>query len=943
MESRIQAILFDLDGVLTDTAEYHYQAWQALADAEGLPFDRQANERLRGVSRRASLDLLLGDRTVDEATALAWMERKNRHYQQLLDQLTPADLLPGVAELLDEIRAAGLHMVVVSASHNAATVIERLKIAEYFTAIIAGLPAQAAPGFQRPKPAPDLFLAAAAALALEPWQCLVVEDAASGIAAGRAAGMVTVGLGPPERAGEADLTLPSLAGVSLAQLFHAATWQGAEPGLDPARQHHWETVLTIGNGYLGTRGSFEERYPDDKPATLVHGLWDAAPVVYTELANAFDWTALDLWIDGQPFRLDHGQVSAYSRFLDLRRGELHRTLRWTPPGGPLVELRFTRFASLADPHALGVRLELTPLAQTGVTGVPSRARARLDGHVENDGLLHWRRFDQGQTGDGVYLTALTRSSDKRLALAMNVQSNLPTAALAYDDCPADPGLSLAAELAQNQTVVVDKLVSIYTDRDTADPVAAALDGVAGLAQQGFPALQMANQAAWADFWRQCDVVIEGDDEAQLAVRHSLFQLRIAAPAQDERVSIGARSLSGFGYRGHVFWDTEIFVLPFFTFTQPALARNLLLYRWHTLAGARRKASAGGFTGAQFAWESAETGDEVTPRWVPGPQGEELVRIWPGDIELHISSDVAYAIWQYWQVTGDDDFMVHYGAQILLETARFWESRVEPNKPARGLYSISDVIGPDEYHDHVDNNAFTNGMVRWHLRTAAAVLTWLAQHDPPQAVVLRQALDLTEPRLAHWQEIAEGLLLRRDPQSGLIEQFDGFFNLKEVDWANYAGRTQSMQAILGIEGANQHQVIKQPDVLMLLLLLRDEYSKADLQTNWDYYSPRTDHTYGSSLGPAFHAWAACELGQPDRAYEHFMRAARADIGDVRGNARDGIHIASAGGLWQALAFGFAGLRLTASGYTVQPRLPAHWRRLAFGFTLRGQHYEVDLQQ
>lgn len=948
MTQSIQAILFDLDGVITDTAEFHYQAWQTLADAEGLPFDRAANEKLRGVSRRESLELILGGRTVPEPQIQEWLDRKNRHYQELLQTLSPADLLPGVAALLQEIREAGLGLAIVSASHNTPFVLARLGIAELFDAVIAGPEADAPAGKRRPKPAPDLFLLAAERLGCPPANCLVVEDAESGLIGARTAGMVTVGLGPEERVGIADLVLPNLHGVRLDELLYAGTWSVAEGQFAPARLHQWESALTIGGGASGTRGSFEERYPGDQPATLIHGLWDDVPVVYTELANAFDWTALDIWIDGQPFRMDRGRVTDYSRRLDLRTGELRRHLYWTPDSGATVELSFARIASLADPHAFAQSVSVTPL----VRPVDVRIRARIDGFAENESYLHWRELQPGRLGDVAYLTGLTRKTGKRLVEALQLVDSAPEPAglapvasspLRYTDAPYNPGFEVEARLELNQTWALAKLVSIFTSRESEDPIAAALTHAAGLGREPYAALLAANKAAWAEFWATGDVVIEGDNLAQIATRHGLFQLRIAAPTHDERVSIAARSLSGFGYRGHAFWDTETFILPFFTYTQPNLARNLLMYRYHTLAGARRKAAGNHLEGAQYAWESAETGDEVTPRWVPGPQGEELVRIWCGDIELHITADVVYAIWQYWQITGDDEFMAGPGAQIVFETARYWESRVEPNRPKPGQYSISDVIGPDEYHDHVDNNAFTNGMVRWHLRMAIGLLSWLREQAAARAEELVGSLDLTPARLDHWDQIAANLVFNRDPQTGLIEQFDGFFARKEVDWPAYAVRTKSLQALLGIEGANEHQVLKQPDVLLLQVLFPDEYPLEELRVNWDYYAPRTDHTYGSSLGPAIHAWAACRLGDPAEAYTHFMRAALADIDDVRGNARDGIHAASSGGLWQALAFGFGGLRVTGDTYSVHPQLPKHWRRLAFRFTLRGQPHVVDLHQ
>lgn len=938
MSQKIEAILFDLDGVITDTAEFHYQAWQVLADTLGLPFDREANEKLRGVSRRESLELILAGRTATEAEMQEWMDRKNRHYQELLQTLSPADLLPGVRDLLAEIRAAGLQMAVVSASHNTPFVLDRLGIAGLFDVVIAGPEAGAPAGKRRPKPAPDLFLLAAERLGAPPAACIVVEDAEAGLLGAIQAGMVTVGLGPQERVGVADLVLPDLRGVRLPQLLAAANWSVAEARFDPARLQQWESAFTIGGGAWSTRGSFEERYPGDQPATLIHGLWDDVPVVYTELANAFDWTAFDIWVDGEPLRMDRGVVSDYSRRLDLRTGQLRRHFYWTPANGATVELAFERVASLVDPHACAVRVSITPL----VRPVNVRVRARIDGFVENENYLHWRELQGGCEKDVAYLTGLTRKSGKRLVEAMQVQQAGRFAEARYTDSPLNPGFDLEAQLPLNTEWAVTKLVSIFTSRDSDGPVKAAFAHAGGLAGRTYAGLLADNRAAWASFWEEGDVLIEGDDLAQIAARHAFFQLRIAAPEHDERVSIGARSLSGFGYRGHVFWDTETFILPYFIYTQPRLARNLLLYRYHTLDGARRKAAGNGLQGAQYAWESAETGDEVTPRWVPGPQGEELVRIWCGDIELHITADVVYAILQYWQITGDDAFMVGPGSQIVFETARFWESRVEPNRPAPGQYSISDVIGPDEYHDHVDNNAFTNAMVRWHLRKAIWLLDWLREQDAARAEELVRQLDLTPERLAHWEDIAANIVLHRDAATGLIEQFDGFFGREEVDWPAFAGRTKSMQALLGIEGANEHQVLKQPDVLLLQLLLPDEYSLEELRVNWDYYAPRTDHSYGSSLGPSMHAWAACRLGDPQEAYAHFMRAALADIDDVRGNARDGIHAASSGGLWQALAFGFGGLRVQGDTFTVTPHLPGHWRRLAFRFKLRGRAHTVDVR-
>ena len=320
----------------------------------------------------------------------------------------------------------------------------------------------------------------------------------------------------------------------------------------------------------------------------------------------------------------------------------------------------------------------------------------------------------------------------------------------------------------------------------------------------------------------------------------------------------------------------------------------------------------------------------------------LVRIWTGDIEIHISADIAYAAHQYWQATGDEAWFIEKGAELILDTAKFWGSRAEWNAEAH-RYEYNDVSGPDEYHDHVDNNAYTNRFAQWNLQTARDVLDWLKAHAPAKAAELADKLQLTAQTLARWRDVIARIYLPVEP-SGLIEQFEGYFQRKEVDLAALEPRTRSAQEIFGIEGCNETQVLKQPDVLMLQYLLRDHYSDQSVRVNYDYYTPRTDHTYGSSLGPSIMTIMACDVGKPDDAYEHFIRAARADLRDVRGNAGDGIHAASAAGTWQAVVFGFGGLRIAPDGsrWAAHPRLPHHWKRLAFKFFHRGKLQEVDLR-
>lgn len=708
-----------------------------------------------------------------------------------------------------------------------------------------------------------------------------------------------------------------------------------ENDFDPHTLHHHETIFTTGNGYLCTRGAFEEGYPGDRRATFIHGVFDDMPVAFTELANAPDWLPFTVHLDGERFGLDRGVVSAYQRSLDLRTGLLTRKLRWTSPGGRSATITLERFASMADQHLFYLRCQVTP-EFNGVVEM----RASLHGCMDNEGLSHWRWIDQGQQNGVVYLIDRTRSTNIDCASAMQLSAAAgEVLSQEFWDSDNNPTLVLRMAAQPGNLLAAEKKVAVATSRDDPEPLTIALDhlAAAGDWQSGLES----NCAAWESEWSRSDVIVEGDEEAQIALRFNLFQLLIAAPRSDERVNIGAKTLSGFGYRGHAFWDTEIFMLPVFIYTAPHIARNLLNYRYHCLPGARRKAEHMGYEGAFFAWESAATGDDVTPVWLPDSRDRtRLVRIWTGDLALHISADIAYAAYHYWQLTGDDGWMVERGAELILDTARFWGSRAEWNAQT-GHYEYNQVIGPDEYHDNVHNNAYTNRLAQWNLYSGLEILEWLRQRAPKKASQLVELLDLSDQRLAHWHEVAGKIHIRVEPD-GLIEQFTGYFDLKPVDMASYEPRTRSFQEIFGVEGANEYQVIKQPDVVMLLNLLRSEYSLDQLRLNYQYYNPRTDLTYGSSLGPSIQAIVAARLGYPEEAYKHFILSARADLRDIRGNAGDGIHAASAGGTWQTVVFGFAGLEVTPTGWSVRPHLPPGWRRVAFKFFHRGQLQEVDIR-
>lgn len=722
-------------------------------------------------------------------------------------------------------------------------------------------------------------------------------------------------------------------------------WSVKERGFLPDKQLHYETIFTIGNGYLGTRGSFEEGFEGDTPATLMHGIYDHAPnVLVPELVNIPNWLPISITVDGTPFKLvtktsdtmrpPNGYLLGYERELRLDEAALHREVLFRAASGSIVRLIFDRFASLDDPHVLAQRVRVI-----AVDGNPTvEITASLDGQVTNEGVAHWLPdmlvHAEGKT---IGLEGTTLQSGYTVGLASTLLCASPVTAQHAGDLR--PALSTSVSLQQEQEAVFDKITCIYSSRDVAQPLQAALSALAAAAQAGYETLYQAHVREWAQYWAHSDISIEGDDACQIAIRFTTYHVLIAAPRTDENASIGAKTLSGLGYKGHVFWDTELFALPPLTLTQPRLARNLLMYRYHRLPGARHKAQANGYEGAMFPWESTDTGEETTPQWSdPQPDGTRI-RIWTGDSEQHISTDVAYGVWQYWQWTGDVDFLTRYGAEIILDTAVFWGSRVE-EKNSR--YEISQQIGPDEYHENIDNSVFTNRMVVWHLETALRLLDWLRANAAQDYERLVSALKLTEARLNRWRDIIARMYIPFDDARQIHVQFPGFFDLEYIPVPHYQPRTSSVQAILGHSRSIQTQVIKQADVVMLMALLGEQLAPPHiLRNNWNTYYPRTDH--GSSLSPAMHAWVGARLGLMDEAYDMFYHAAHIDLEDNKGNVKDGIHAAACGGVFQAVLFGFCGLHIREDGIlAVEPRLPEHWRRVRFNVNYRGQTHHFDVQ-
>lgn len=643
-------------------------------------------------------------------------------------------------------------------------------------------------------------------------------------------------------------------------------WSFAVDGTGEERERAIEVLLTLSDGVVGSRAAPALEHPGANPLVLVAGAYDGEGAGAV-LMPAPRWDRLPGYL---------ASAQRVRRILDLRAGVVREEV--DAPGGRLSDLRFV---SRAHPGILVMR-------------------ARTDrGAISADGMLAapaGGAVTRG-TGDGHEWMTIRGSRVTIGAAALERRT------------PDGRG--------------VDRIAA-YGPVEAAGPPAEVVERATRAAAEGFDRLLDEHRVAWAARWDVADIDIRGEDELQLAVRLSLFHLMSAAGETGES-AVGARGLTGRAYRGHVFWDSDTFVLPFLAATYPPSARAMLEYRVRRLPAARARARAAGYAGAAFPWESAVDGDDVTPDSARDRAGN-LVRIKTGTEEIHITAQVAWAAATYIDWSGDEEFAAGPGRELVVEAARYWASRARPGDDGR--YHVCGVIGPDEYHESVDDSAFTNVMARWNLRRAAD----LADQFPD---------GVADEETGRWRELALSLADGYDPTTGLYEQFAGFFDLEPLLIAEVAPRRPiTADLLLGRDRVQGAQVVKQADVLMAYHLVPEEMEGRALRANLDFYEPRTAH--GSSLSPGIHAAVLARAGRLTDACEALRLAAFVDLDDLTGTTATGLHLAAMGSLWQALTFGFAGLRSRPDALTVDPRLPVAWRSLAVRVVYRGTPVRVRIE-
>ena len=691
-----------------------------------------------------------------------------------------------------------------------------------------------------------------------------------------------------------------------------------------------EAIFALGNGYIGLRSANEERYLNEKRDLFISGTFNKANKnEVTELPNVADVTEIEILINGKHLMLNASNNKEYVKYLNLKTGELNRTFVYLDEEGNEYSLKFNRFVAQDRLHVIVNRVEITPLSKTANI----RFISGINGQVTNTGSQH---FNEGEKRvyEYKYIQMLQETSESCITFIQNSAHNIY---INGDKIEEKPELSIDRrkvtisnnyDLTQGQTLVIEKFSNIYTTRDTTSENLtieqirdASLDEIKEISNMSYEILFNSNKEVWSNYWNDQNIVIEGNDYDQLAIRFAQYHLKVMTPSHDNRCGIAAKGLSGEGYKGHSFWDTEIFILPFYTYSKPEIARKLLEYRYLSIGGARKKAKDNGYEGAMYPWESAWLEDgEVTPVWgaVDIVTGKST-KIWSGFIEQHITSDITFAIWQYYMVTNDEDFMEKYGYEIMFDTAIFWASRLERDE-IKQRYHINEVIGPDEYKEHVDNDAFTNWLAYWTIETAINYYNKLKESNSEVIRKLESKLSLQNVMENWTSKLPKIYLPEPRDLDNVIPQNDTFLSLEDIDLTKYKNQEHigSMFKDYNLDQVNKIQVVKQADVVMLLYLLEHKFSKEVKKANYDYYEKRTLHD--SSLSLSTHSILASDIDEKDLAYKLFQEATKIDLGENMKTSDHGIHAASLGGLWQIVVNGFGGVRMVGGNLRIHPQPP-----------------------
>ncbi|WP_448062205.1 glycoside hydrolase family 65 protein [Cellulomonas hominis] len=742
------------------------------------------------------------------------------------------------------------------------------------------------------------------------------------------------------------------------QRFPADGWRLRETVYDASDLGTTETLFAVGNGYLGMRGNVEEGRDSHSHGTFINGFHETWPIRHAEEAYGFarvgqtivnvpDAKILRVYVDDEPLLLPVADLVSYDRSLDFADGVLTRELEWLTPSGKRVRIRSRRMTSFVERHLAVLTYEVTLLDSDAPVVVSSQILNRQDGqdeyHVKAAAM--GKGFDPRKAerlDERVLQPALQWTGDGRYVLAYRTTNSGMTLAVAADHSIETENRyeelgEIENDLAKHvyrirgergKPVLITKVVSYHTSRgipvrELVDRCRRTLDRVKvdGIERQ------FADQRGWLDdYWARCDVEIPGQPEVQQAVRWNLFQLA-QSTARAEGNGIPAKGVTGSGYGGHYFWDTEIYVLPFLTYTTPRLARNALRFRYTMLDAARRRASELNQDGALFPWRTI-SGEEASAYYAAGTA------------QYHIDADIAHALRQYVLAAGDGDFLAREAVDIFVETARMWADLGFWRANGDDAFHIHGVTGPDEYTTVVNDNLYTNVMARANLRSAVDAVDWLRDQDPEAHVRMMQRLGLTDDEITEWARAAEHMFIPFDERLGIHPQDAQFLEKELWDLAQTPEEMRPLLLHFHPLVIYRFQVLKQADVVLALFLQGDQFTAREKLADFDYYDPLT--TGDSTLSGVVQSIVAAEVGYQELAVKYFTAALFVDLADLHANTSDGVHVASAGGVWSALVAGFGGMRDHQGEISLDPRLPELWSGLVFRLTLRGTRVRVDIR-
>jgi alpha,alpha-trehalose phosphorylase len=740
--------------------------------------------------------------------------------------------------------------------------------------------------------------------------------------------------------------------------YPADEWNVIEKGFHPEFLAQLETMLALGNGYLGMRGCPEEGGPNAENVTLINGFYETWPIIYGEeaygfaktgqtICNVTDSKIIKLFVDDEPFSLPSANLVSYDRRLSMRSGTLDREILWETPGGKQVSITSRRLVSFADRHVAAISYCVKLLnAEANVVISSEMATVASGDGVDADDPRLARAFSarvlhpRANYGRDRRIVLCHATEKSRLTLTCAIDHSLETSCShASKTVTREDFGQVAFTIAARpgRPIQLTKYMVYHTSATaSAEELCGraewTMDRVKG---EGFPPLLAAQEQYMNDFWRRSDVRIKDvrEDRAkrttveiQQAIRFNLFHI-LQAAARAENAGVPAKGLTGQAYEGHYFWDAEIYLLPFLTYTSPRIAKNLLSFRYDMLPQARVRAKQLGHRGAMFPWRTIN-GEETSAYYAAGTA------------QYHINADIMYALRKYVQATGDAKFLQDCGAEMLVESARLWLDLGFYSSAKGGKFCINGVTGPDEYNAVVNNNAYTNLMARENLRYAAETVESLraTQPDAYTALVDKTALEPCE--VEAWLRAAEKMYVPYDEKLKIIPQDDGFLDKEPWDFRHTSSDHYPLLLFYHPLNIYRKQVIKQADVILAMFLLGDVYSLEAKKRNFEFYDPLT--TGDSSLSSCVEAIIAAQIGDMEKAIRYGMAALLMDLADVGGNVKDGCHIASMGGTWMLFAYGFGGMRDNDGTLSFWPRrAPQENAILRFPVTYRGQMLEIEI--